>query len=189
MGSERPYICGPPSLLELTAARCTDEEVDRDEAHFGHRVDTRDVGEAIDSAITALEGAVGGAPPGVAAAVLALAIELGEWRSIEGAGRTILVAPDGRWVTTPLGTKINLGGRPVRRRVVEVLLDCLVRMPGQPQTGEQLAAAVWPDADSRSKTRTLAVALTRLRADGLDEVLMRIEGGYLLNPTLRVRRV
>lgn len=101
-----------------------------------------------------------------------------------GATGTLRVSADGRLARTPGGVPIDLGRRPVLRRLLARLVEERRLAPGRPVTLDVLLACGWPgekilpDA-ARNRAH---VALNTLRELGLRELLERVEGGYRLDP-------
>jgi predicted ATPase len=98
----------------------------------------------------------------------------------------IRVGPEGRWIRLPAGEQVELERTPVLARLVDVLARHKVEHPDAPISAEALVAAVWPDEQLEPATakNRLYVAIAKLRGRGLDGVIIRQAGGYLLNPAL-----
>ena len=83
---------------------------------------------------------------------------------------------------------VDLGRRHVQRRLWTSLLDARRDQPGTCLSAEALVDAVWPDermAWSSARNR-LYVALSHLRKAGLGPVLQSQEGGWRLDPAIRL---
>ncbi len=102
-------------------------------------------------------------------------------------GRRLIVDAHARTVTPPGQPAIELGRRALLWRLVERLLEAT---PGEPVTPDQLVEAGWPGErilPEAARTR-LYTAIRDLRKAGLEDVLWSRDGGYLLDPDLRVER-
>lgn len=85
---------------------------------------------------------------------------------------------------------IELASKALLWRLVERLITAHADAPGVPLTTEQLVDAGWPGErilPDAARTR-LYTAIRSLRRMGLEPVLWSRDGGYLLDPTLRVER-
>jgi tetratricopeptide (TPR) repeat protein len=106
------------------------------------------------------------------------------WRILGGAApaasRAIEVASDGSFVRFPDGTNADFSRRPVLRRLLVALLDGRRHAPGSVISFEQLLPFVWPDrsAGNAGNANRLYVAVKRLRAEGFNEAIASVPGGY-----------
>ncbi len=85
---------------------------------------------------------------------------------------------------------IELASKALSWRLVERLLAAHADAPGVPLTPDQLVDAGWPGErilPDAARTR-LYTAIRSLRRMGLEAVLWSRDGGYLLDPALRVER-
>ena len=105
-----------------------------------------------------------------------------------GAVDLIEVGPEGTWLRLP-------GGKTARTsRVLARLLDALVEerlaRPGVAVGPETLAGRVWPGEalTPRIAAERVHSVIARLRRLGLEGVLVRQAGGYLLHPAIRCER-
>jgi hypothetical protein len=95
-----------------------------------------------------------------------------------------------RWIRMPSGTTLRLARSRLCRKAVAALVEQRVRAPGCPIPSRTLASALWKgtkryDDETRKRLREV---MRRLRLAGLDEILIRLDAGYLLNPTIPVHR-
>lgn len=99
------------------------------------------------------------------------------------------VDADLKWFRDKWGRVVHVD----RSRVVRRLLGLLVRRffdaPGAPVTTEELVSAGWP---GESVPRTAGqsrvyVRLSRLRAFGLEGVIVNRAGGYMIDPNVVVQ--
>jgi predicted ATPase len=100
----------------------------------------------------------------------------------------LTVASDGSWVQLGEGARIVLARRVVMRRLVQTLVAARVGTPGRALEAATLIAAAWPGERMRvaAATNRLYVAITRLRALGLRDVIQQNGEGYLLDPEIDV---
>ena len=87
------------------------------------------------------------------------------------------------WIRMPSGTTIPLQTARVSRRTIAALLEQRVTAPGTPLKREELAVRVW-NKSSPSHNDRLRMVIRRLLCAGLDEVLIHLDSGFLLNPTI-----
>jgi predicted ATPase len=153
----------------------------------------------LERCLRALEPCFGGRGPGARPALADKALFADELiarvfteRAAAGGSRpqpTFYVGPQLRWVKVPYGAHIDLGRRPVLRRLVTVLLEARLQRPGQPVSSRQLIARIWPEDRSAHGVleNRLWVALSSARKLGLDGLLQRGRGGYFFDPAVAVR--
>jgi tetratricopeptide (TPR) repeat protein len=95
------------------------------------------------------------------------------------------IAADGREFRAPGMETVDISRRKLLRALLRALVERRLSDPDQPLSFEELAAAGWPgeafDRVGGSKNR-INVALVRLRKAGLEDLLARRPGGYLLDP-------
>jgi hypothetical protein len=94
------------------------------------------------------------------------------------------IAPE--WIRMPSGTTIPLAHSPARKRIVLELIERRLKSPGAPIRPRDLAERVWPGHTSPTGER-LRMMMRWLRDAGLDEILIRLDAGYLINPTIPLR--
>lgn len=101
----------------------------------------------------------------------------------------LLVGPDGTWFEIS-GRRIELGRRKILTRLLEALVVARLQRPGAAIPQPELFAAGWPGEhiDPASACNRTYVAINTLRKQGLRDVLLTTEGGYLLDPGVHVRR-
>jgi len=110
-------------------------------------------------------------------------IDPGRWKEV------MHVETDGRWFQRPGQIRVDLGARDTLRRVLVRLVEARVESPGSALSMDQIFEAGWPDQRiMRSAARNrVYVAIHSLRQQGLDDVLMTSDQGYLINPDQRVQ--
>ncbi len=105
-------------------------------------------------------------------------------------GGALEIGADAGWFR--LGERTaDLGRKAKPRRLLRVLIERRLSAPGVGIPAEQLAEAGWPDdrAPADVVANRVYVAINTLRAMGLESVLLRRDDGYLLAPSLPVRRL
>ncbi|MBX3274582.1 MAG: hypothetical protein KF729_30230 [Sandaracinaceae bacterium] len=103
---------------------------------------------------------------------------------------TLRVDAHARTLTLAAAAPIALARRALLWRLVERLLDAHARAPGTPLSADALVEAGWPGErilPDAARTR-LYTAIRALRRGGLEPILWSRDGGYLLDPSLRVER-
>jgi predicted ATPase len=101
-----------------------------------------------------------------------------------------IVGPEGRWLRTPNGERIDLTRHGSLRRVLDALVMRRLEAPGMASTASTLLELGWPGERPRHESGMLRVytAIRRLRALGLEGVLITHDDGYLLDPVAGVER-
>lgn len=106
-------------------------------------------------------------------------------------GNALLIGPEARWFRGPGGGWQDLRRRRPLRLILLHLTEIRRAAPGRGQSVQALIAAGWPGekmtADAGSNR--VYVTLNKLRKLGLDGVLTRNDGGYLLDPAIPVERI
>jgi hypothetical protein len=99
---------------------------------------------------------------------------------------TLQVGVGAYWFEPPSGPRVDLKTRPPLRRVLSYLIDLRLTRPGVAATTNELAAAGWPGEQllTESAADRVYTAVGTLRKMGLATVLIRSDGGYILEPTL-----
>lgn len=100
----------------------------------------------------------------------------------------LYVGPGARWFAVGDGPVCSLETRAVLRRLLTALVQA--HPSAAPSSSEQLVACTWPGEVMRrsSAQNRLSVALSTLRAMGLGALILRVPGGWLLQPSARVVR-
>lgn len=100
-----------------------------------------------------------------------------------------VVDGQGRWYSTPDGTKHELGRRKTLARLLAALVDCRRSSPGDALGVDGLLARAWPQEKllRRAGANRVYVAVTTLRKMGLRDLIARTESGYLLDPDVPLR--
>ena len=148
------------------------------------------ISSPVAAALTELERALlesGDAPPRVRESFVRFLYALEEWPHDE----RLLVAPrHGDWIRLPSGKRLDLGGRRLFQRLVGAFVEAHVLTPGRALGPDDLLEAGWPGQATRSPSASnrLHVALSRLRALGFEEVLVRRPEGWSLSPWVRIER-
>ncbi|HEU5057588.1 MAG TPA: tetratricopeptide repeat protein, partial [Kofleriaceae bacterium] len=134
----------------------------------------------------ALLVAPGGRATGAAAAGAAGAAGGAE---ADGGAGSVEVGPASEWVRLGSGSEVRLP--PLLARVFDALVEERLARPGQPIATEVLAARVWPDQalEPRAAAERLHSAIAKLRRRGLDALVVRQGGGYLIHPAIACTRV
>lgn len=113
------------------------------------------------------------------------------WLDDHTYGRNVLVvASDGRWFRPPGGSRVNLETRENLCRILAELGEERESFATQALSQNDLLAAGWPDErvmPSAGAAR-VRVALSTLRKMGLADFLVRRDGGYALDDTIRFIR-
>jgi excisionase family DNA binding protein len=99
----------------------------------------------------------------------------------------LVVAADGRWLTGPPGTRVDLPlGSPLGL-LLRALVHARQQSPGRALSRDELVAAAWPDERIlvRAAAHRVYAAVSELRAAGLgDAGLERVGHAYRLSPSL-----
>jgi hypothetical protein len=109
---------------------------------------------------------------------------------LQGTARAWTVGPDARWLRTPDGAAHDLARHGSMRRLLDALVDRRLRSPGTATSADALFEAGWPGERARHDSRLLRVYTTvrRLRALGLEGVLLTRDDGYLFDPCVAFAR-
>lgn len=102
----------------------------------------------------------------------------------------LVVSDDARWFRRDGRDGVNLGRRGALRLLLAALVDRRVRAPGTALSMDEMIAAGWPDERIAFESAQARVytSVQRLRALGLEELLLTRGDGYLINPSVDVRR-
>ncbi|MEN0067371.1 MAG: hypothetical protein AAGA48_34895 [Myxococcota bacterium] len=101
------------------------------------------------------------------------------------------VDPELRWCEAPSGVRLDLAQRPVLRRLLAELVTARLEQPGRVVPAEQLITAGWPGDRSSTKSlrNRLWVALSRLRRQGWEGAIERVNSGYRIRADLPLQQV
>jgi len=101
----------------------------------------------------------------------------------------LVIGAGGRWFQPDGGSRINLGRRGPLRRILLSLAQQRLERPGIGLDVQSLIEAGWPGEKILHKAALSRAYTTiqRLRALGLQDVLLTSDEGYLLQPSLPVR--
>ncbi len=102
----------------------------------------------------------------------------------------LTVKDGGRVFMLPSGERLDLSRRRAPRLILLALLDGHAHHPGRPYSWEDLLEVGWPGEHmgAESGKGRVYVAIYTLRKMGLDEYLVRVDDGYLLDPKVTVSR-
>jgi hypothetical protein len=101
----------------------------------------------------------------------------------------LIIGAGGRWFQPVGGSRVNLGRRGPLRRVLLSLARQRLQHPGIGLDVQSLIEAGWPGEKIlyRAGLSRAYTTIQRLRALGLQDVLLTSDEGYLLQPTFPVR--
>lgn len=99
-----------------------------------------------------------------------------------------MVGPNGAWMQTPEGDRVDLSSRQSLRRILLLLARERRAFPGRAVSAEALLEEGWPDERMLpdAAVNRLRVALATLRKLGLKDLLVRTDDGYQLDPGVPV---
>lgn len=102
----------------------------------------------------------------------------------------LVIGPDAMWFELPGHGRCDLRRRKPIRRLLQALVEQRLLAPGIGLTQEKLFAAGWPGekAMAGAAAGRVYVAIRTLRAAGLEEMLLRQDDGYLIDPAVAVHR-
>lgn len=103
---------------------------------------------------------------------------------------TLVVSDDARWLRRDGGDVVNLGRRGALRLLLNELVARRIDAPGTALSVEQMFAAGWPGENIAftSAQARVYTSVQRLRALGLEGLLVTRGDGYLLDPAADVSR-
>ena len=109
-----------------------------------------------------------------------------------GVGRPagLVVSEDARWFRRDGADTVTLGRRGALRLLLAALVDRRLSASGTALSMTEMIAAGWPDEriGFESAQARVYTSVQRLRALGLDELLVTRGDGYLIDPSVDVRR-
>jgi hypothetical protein len=111
-------------------------------------------------------------------------------RRNDDAGPATLVLPRiGNWLRLQGRERLNAPGKLCR--VLRTLAVHQQRAPGAPLSIDELIARGWPGEKMHPEagTKRVYTAIWHLRRLGLKDAILRVDGGYLLDPAMRVELV
>jgi hypothetical protein len=108
----------------------------------------------------------------------------------EFSGPRLRVGPQCAWMEGPGHARVNLLDRPTVRRLVALLVDARERSPGSALDMDALIAGGWPGERilPEAAQNRLHVTLGTLRKLGLRDVLLKVDGGWTLDPAVELQR-
>jgi predicted ATPase len=100
----------------------------------------------------------------------------------------LVIGPDAAWLRFRDGPVIDLRAHRLLRGLLLALAQARLARPGEPLSAEALLREGWKGErmSVRAGKNRLHVALSRLRARGLHDVVASRDDGYLLAPSVRV---
>ncbi|MDP6946774.1 MAG: hypothetical protein QF464_21670, partial [Myxococcota bacterium] len=103
-------------------------------------------------------------------------------------GGVLHIEREGRWFQIGEGQITELGHRKPMRRILLGLAAARKTAPGEGLSTEAIFEAGWPGerATPESARNRVYVTIRRLRAEGLEAVLLNDDSGYFLDPSVRV---
>ncbi|HUS69061.1 MAG TPA: tetratricopeptide repeat protein [Kofleriaceae bacterium] len=102
-------------------------------------------------------------------------------------GSFVEVGPESRWIRLATGDVVSVP--PLLARLLDALVEHRVAHPGESLAPEALAALVWPeDPDPAGAAGRLYTAVAKLRRRGLESIVVRQGGGYLVHSAVRCVR-
>jgi hypothetical protein len=135
---------------------------------------------------------VGSSDARIAARLVKLALAALEAAMCDAAGASvgIDVAEGGRWLKTPSGARVSLARHRAIRLMLDGLADRRLRAPGQALSIEALFEVGWPGerASPEAARGRVYTGIRSLRRLGLERELLRRDDGYLLDPSVPIRR-
>jgi tetratricopeptide (TPR) repeat protein len=113
--------------------------------------------------------------------------------ALPGASRSgaLVISASALWFSASEGPCVRLDTRRALRLILQSLVEQRERSPGTPLDVASLLEAGWPRERVLPEAGTSRVytAVSQLRREGLRDVLLRRDDGYLLDPAIAVRRV
>jgi FHA domain len=102
----------------------------------------------------------------------------------------LVVSDDARWFKRGDADTVNLGRRGALRLLLAALIDRRLQASGTALSMAEMIAVGWPDEriGIESAQARVYTSVQRLRALGLDGVLITRGDGYLVDPAIDVRR-
>jgi hypothetical protein len=147
---------------------------------------------ALGAAVAVLRAAiVGEAAPELEDALLRSSSDLRRvvrWASAGDGDAPLRVASDGRSVTLPNRSLIELGRRAAPRRLLIALVRARLQTPGSAILHDDLVEAGWPGERMQVEAarKRLRTAIWTLRKLGLEPVILTRDDGYLLDPLVAI---
>lgn len=104
--------------------------------------------------------------------------------------QALSIGPEGAWFQLGSLAPVDLSKRRAPRLILRALVERRLAAPGVGLSVERLAEAGWPGDRGQPTARAarVYVAVHALRSLGLGQHLLRQDGGYLLDPSLELRR-
>jgi predicted ATPase len=100
------------------------------------------------------------------------------------------VGPEARWLEPPQGERVDLMRHGSLRRVLDALTERRLARPGEALSADALLDTAWPGEKILHDAGMLRVytAIRRLRKLGLGSMVITRDDGYLLDPSVDIRR-
>jgi hypothetical protein len=108
----------------------------------------------------------------------------------EARSTRLAIGPDARWMQRDDGDVVNLGRRGALRLLLEKLVAIRLDAPGRALSTDAMFEAGWPGERIAAESAQARVytSVQRLRALGLEGILITQGDGYLLDPRADVTR-
>jgi len=118
-------------------------------------------------------------------------IDGGEVEAVAPPPDALLLGPDASWLRPPESAWQDLRRRKNLRLILLRLVEEREQAPGKGLSIDALRDAGWPGETItiEAATNRVHVSLVELRKRGLKPLLLKVDGGYLLDPSVKVRRV
>lgn len=102
----------------------------------------------------------------------------------------LVVSASGRWFSPPRGPRVVLDTRRALRLILRRLAEQREASPGEPLDVAALLLAGWPGERvlHNAGMSRVYTAIAQLRREGLRDVLLRRDEGYLLDPNVAISR-
>jgi predicted ATPase len=96
-----------------------------------------------------------------------------------------IIAEDGAWFRPPRGERIDVADRQHAKATLRALLEAWREAPGRVLGTDDVLASAWPGEriHKRAGASRVYVTIGRLRDLGLRGLILRVAGGYMLDPT------
>lgn len=180
---------GTPAAEGRRAARAAAD----DERRLGAAPGETPTVEYVSQARRVLDRVVDGALDAAAAETGGTALPAGREPGVDAAPSAVTgaveVGPGSARIRLPGGPEVLLP--PLLARLFDALFEERMARSGHPIATEELAARLWPDEplEARAAAERVHSAIAKLRRRGLDALVVRQTGGYLLHPAVPCVRV
>jgi hypothetical protein len=105
-----------------------------------------------------------------------------------GSGQKLVIGSRARWALLPSGKRVDLSSHLLLGNVLLALARASLRERGSGLSVEDLLREVWPDdgATGTSGYSRVKMTVSRLRARGLRDLIIRTNNGYALDADITV---